>query len=201
MKFIAIDIETTGLESQLHSITEFAAIFADTDPAIPVKTFYRWMNPEGFVWSNFCLNLHYDWIKKVVKRVKESSISPPDEPILCLTGGSLVNQFCQWLLTECDHPIPKGDRWEKLTAAGKNFHGFDHRFLETHGFPAMFRHRSIDPVMLYAHANDIVLPELKLCKERAIAEGCPGLVADVAHNAIDDAMDVVKLVQWGMRNR
>jgi hypothetical protein len=200
MKFLAIDIETTGLDPQVHSITEFAAVYADLyDKSFTPIVFNRWVYPNGFVWDAYCLHLHFDWIKKVYDRVKVENISPRDEakdgPIICMNHTALVNQFAYWIQTECGLPAPASGRWTKVTPAGKNFGGFDGQFLKTHGFPELFRHRSLDPGPLYIRPEDQFPPELKLCKERAIATGCGRIQPEVAHSALEDAFDVVDLLQ------
>ena len=80
-----------------------------------------------------------------------------------------------------------------FNAAGKNFANFDNKFLER--LPRWkqvlrARGRTIDPSILFVDwKNDEAIPGLSLCKERA------HLDPYVTHNAIDDAMDIVKLLR------
>jgi hypothetical protein len=80
-----------------------------------------------------------------------------------------------------------------FNGAGKNFANFDNKFLER--LPRWkqvlrARGRTIDPSILFVDwKNDEAIPGLSLCKERA------HLDPHVTHNAIDDAMDIVKLLR------
>lgn len=83
---------------------------------------------------------------------------------------------------------------EKITVAGKNFAGFDVKFLrEFDPFVNLIvnktRHRTIDVGNFYVEADDEVMPNLKTCLERA------GINKEVEHTSIGDAVDVVHLVQ------
>ena len=76
--------------------------------------------------------------------------------------------------------------------AGKNYSGFDKRFLEKlEGWNTIkFSHRVIDPSILYMDwDNDTELPNLDECLKRA------NINKTVSHNALDDAMDIVNLLR------
>jgi hypothetical protein len=77
--------------------------------------------------------------------------------------------------------------------AGKNFGTFDKLFLEKlPKWKLCFspRSRLIDPALYFVDwKNDDTLPGLELCKDRA---GCAGAVA---HNAVEDAIDVIKVLR------
>jgi len=80
-----------------------------------------------------------------------------------------------------------------LTCAGKNFAGFDKKFLELlPRWKQVFsiRSRVLDPGILFVDwKNDESVPSLFECKQRAGIEGI------VTHNAVEDAMDVVMLLR------
>lgn len=216
LQFYSIDIETTGLDPKKHDVTEFAAVFTDVDNSFPAKTFSRWLDPEDYIWSNFCLRLHSKWIDRVTARVQAGAFEATDlEPKICRNSAELIHDFKTWLFTECNHPTPSvsmkktavgssnlpipEEKWDKINPAGKNFAGFDKGFLEEMSWPPMNRHRAFDPTALYFDKNvDLkVLPELAQCKARAIVEGCPFFEnATVAHAALADAFDVAKLLWW-----
>lgn len=217
LQFYSIDLETTGLDSKKHGVTEFAAVFTDVGNSFQSKTFSRWLDPEDYVWSNFCLRLHAKWIDRVTARIQAGAFEATEtEPKICKNTAELIHDFKTWLFTECNQPPPKTklipmfingkkmnfdiveEKWAKITAAGKNFGAFDKGFLEEMDWPPMFRHRSFDPTVLYyLKSHDDVLPELLTCKKRAIAEGCSLFDQEVvAHAALADAFDVAKLIWW-----
>jgi hypothetical protein len=206
MKFFAIDLETTGLDPKQHSITEFAAVYTDIEGKEPMKMFYRWMNPEGFVWSQYCLDMHSEWLRKVNLRIKAKNLV--GDPSICNNMHELILQFEDWVHNELELPLFKGDEKTgrvnervKYTAAGKNFGSFDSQFLKAASFPDMWRHRPLDPTPLYVKKGDELLPELALCKARAKEWGAAFETVTVAHNAIQDCLDVVDLIRFGYTNR
>jgi DNA polymerase III epsilon subunit-like protein len=200
MKYFAIDLETTGLDPEVHAITEMAAIYADIEGKQPIKMFYRWVNPEGFVWSQYCLNLHAEWLTKVNLRVKAKQFD--GNPVICENHDQLRSDFESWIHNELEKPLfdPQTRKQVRYNAAGKNFASFDLQFLKKIGLGDMWRHRSLDPTPLYLRKGDEILPELKTCKERAILDGAKLNTSEVAHNAIQDAMDVVDLIRFGFTN-
>jgi hypothetical protein len=82
----------------------------------------------------------------------------------------------------------------KITPAGKNAAMFDLPFLKEkiNDFGnVIFLHRVLDPAVLYFDPKtDKVLPDSKLCMERA------GIAGEVAHTALEDALAVVKLIRY-----
>lgn len=203
MKYMSVDIETTGLIPMLHGITEFAAVLADdADPGRKPATFYRWINPEGYAWSTYCLMLHHQWIYDCVSRIERKLERSKDYPVqICDNVTQCGLEFMQWY-EEVD---PMGfsefsiKKRGNITGTGKNFGTFDLQFLNAWKFPQVFRHRTYDWIQTYQLPSDKMPPDLKLCKERAILMGCRDLVPAVAHNALDDAFDVHTLIQFGVQ--
>lgn len=80
--------------------------------------------------------------------------------------------------------------------AGKNFSGFDRQFLNQ--IPGVkdildkwLIHRTLDPSLYYFDENvDAKLPDLKQCLQRA------SINKSVAHNAVEDAEDVIRLLRY-----
>jgi len=85
---------------------------------------------------------------------------------------------------------------DTIVAAGKNFAKFDWQFMK--GEPLnldkmpdlKFHHRMIDPGSMYMSKDDDAVPGTEECQRRA------GLKVHVAHNAIDDAYDVIRLIRY-----
>lgn len=203
MKFFSIDLETTGLDPRKHSITEFGAVFADAEGKMPIQTFYRWIAPLDFVWSAYCLDLHKNWISTVSSRLRNNEID--GSPKICMNFQQCISDFQKWMVEDLGLLVLKLDAPQqrvKYTAAGKNFGSFDLQFLRAAGFPEMFRHRSLDPTILYVQPGDEFLPELKECKTRAIRDGCKAFgSAEVAHSGVEDALDIVHLLQFAYRGQ
>ena len=200
MKFFSIDLETTGLDPKVHSITEFGAAFADIQGKEEIKTFYRWIAPIDYVWSTYCLDLHKNWITTIGARLKANEID--GTPKICLNYGQLIHDFQKWMKDDLGLNILKPDapqQYVKYTAAGKNFGSFDLQFLKAAGFPDMWRHRALDPTILYLKDSDEFLPELRECKKRAILDGAAFKSEEVAHSGIEDALDIVELLRHGLR--
>ncbi len=199
MKAFSVDLETTGLKPGIHGITEFGAVFFDDQkPEQEPKCFYRWLDPEGYVWSNYCLQLHADWIRKCTARCLKGQykIGAEGEPKICHDLLELYDDFYKWL-TELGQADPTSSRQTRLLGTGKNFGSFDLNFLKQHlNWANIWRHRTLDWVPFYTVKTDEFPPELRVCKERAILMGCPGITADVAHNALEDALDVYKLIMF-----
>jgi hypothetical protein len=80
-----------------------------------------------------------------------------------------------------------------INVAGKNFGTFDKLFLEKLPWWKKLiqpKQRIIDPAILCCDwNNDEALPSLKQCKDRL------GITGEVAHNALEDAWDVIQVLR------
>lgn len=181
MNYVALDIETTGLDPNKHRIVEFAAIIDNGGPIDKLPRFRRILKQEDAIWSLYCIKLHEDWYFDSVKN--------EDDPELLHTEFNLMSQFLQWFYSFHDMKT-------KILLAGKNVGAFDLQFVKR--LPDYngrdFRHRVLDPAMLYLGAEDLVPPDLKTCMVRA------GLPYDekLAHTALYDAECVVRLLRSRM---
>jgi oligoribonuclease (3'-5' exoribonuclease) len=121
---IAIDIETTGLDSEKHQILEFAAV-AETG-----EHFHRIIRYDDYVISEYCMRLH-----------KQLLIEFLNDP-LAIPIGALGWQFENWLGTI-------GSVIDNYDVVGVNFAGFDGLFLKkVPGFPK-WNYRVLDLGSLY----------------------------------------------------
>lgn len=187
MKYFSIDIETTGLSPLEHSVLEVGVVFEDTKNLVPIEDLPSLRvliyEPDS-VWSYFCVGLHQKIaaILRDVKDLDEESFIEQDGYYIAWPGmaGKLLKQFIY-------QHIKKGDA---LNVAGKNFNGFDKPFLEQLGHGLRFKHRVIDPAVLYADWDyDDCLPSLQECIDRA------GLQLKDYHTAVGDARMVVELIR------
>jgi DNA polymerase III epsilon subunit-like protein len=221
MKYISIDIETTGLDSEFNQILSIGAVIEDTLNQLPFEDlpkFHAVIKRESVYGSIFALNLNKDLIQAMkdyseaktdeLKQEIEESFGAKfyheDEVVealyqFCYRNGlvDLDPNFLNKQMKVVDgipYPI-LGSNMVKtyLNCAGKNFAGFDKKFLEKlPRWKQVFsiRSRVLDPGILFVDwINDESIPGLDECKKRAGIDGV------VTHNAVEDAMDVVMLLR------
>lgn len=166
MKYLSVDIETTGLDPDWCEILQIGGCVADTrSPSVSqlFKVDVSWSRIQG-------------------------------EPF-----GLKMNSHL--LTTEDAVPIDVAitafDAWVRSTGVtifgGKNFGSFDAPFLKKYS-EIDFGYRFIDPMMLYLEHDATELPSSDFCCRKA-------RVANVTHDALEDAICVAKLVYVGMNNK
>lgn len=194
MRFLSVDIETTGLDPHKHGIIQFAAVYADSKSVITPAMYHAWIKPDGMVWDFYCLNLHERWLTNILYRIRFDDLgwSSKQQPRIHDSFATMMDDFGEWLCTK--QIWRKGE--SKIPALGKNFGSFDNLFLQSNGLTWLFPHRSLDATPYYTYHDDERPPDLKLCKQRAINRGCVFDSADVAHTALEDALDVMTLYQF-----
>ena len=221
MKYISIDIETTGLDSEFNQILSIGAVIEDTLNQLPFEDlpkFHAVIKRESVYGSIFALNLNKDLIQ-AMKDYSEAKTDELKQEIEESFGAKFYHedevvealyQFCyrnglvdldpnflnkqMRIVDGIAYPI-LGSNMVKtyLNCAGKNFAGFDKKFLEKlPRWKQVFsiRSRVLDPGILFVDwINDESIPSLDECKKRAGIDGA------VTHNAVEDAMDVVMLLR------
>jgi len=193
MRYVSIDLETTGLDAENCQILEFGAVLEDTNNVLPLDelpTFHCYIkHPGGNISGNiFALNLNAGIIAnlKNEKELKDTyQYLKPDE---------LADAFLAWLKIQgFEIKETYGKFHTTITVAGKNFAGFDRKFINKipdFSKKIRIRQRVIDPAVLFVDwKEDECLPSLDECKVKAGIEGV------VTHLAVDDAMDVIKLLR------
>lgn len=181
MKYISLDIETTGLEKETSQVLQVGMILVDTkihDFNTPLEVYESIefnIYPKGgkIQGDLFALNMNSKIIECILN--KENIVFHED------VEDTIINKIKEW--------IPEG----KVTIAGKNAASFDIPFL-VHHFPKLkdlFHHRTIDVGTMYLdtylHRS---VPSLIECKRLA------GLSTEVIHTALMDAYDVVRLERY-----
>jgi oligoribonuclease len=182
MKYLSIDIETTGLDPMVNDILEIGGLYEDSNSmcsrqSMPTFHYYIWK--ENYVGNAFALAMNAKILEKIIelRKINSPLLIHPHE-----VAGKLAEFLNQhyWM------------QEEKLTLAGKNVANFDLRFLERlPGWGAVPIHRRIlDPTPYYIDwIGDKCPPDMQVCKNRADLPG------SVTHNALDDAWDVVCLLR------
>jgi hypothetical protein len=222
MIYVSIDIETTGLGENTQTLS-IGLVVEDTNNLIPFEELPKLeiaIIHERLEGEIFALNMNRDLISDILS-YKIAKTPEAKAEIVERTGREylyeedVTKRIFHFLY---DHKaldggpdlfepnrmieVVKGKSYPMLTSkmkpyyfngAGKNFANFDNKFLER--LPRWkqvlrARGRTIDPSILFVDwKNDEAIPGLSLCKERAKMD------PHVTHNAIDDAMDIVKLLR------
>lgn len=215
MKYVSIDIETTGLDREKCQVLSIGVVLEDTNNQLPLDELPRFhcaiVGRSSLVGETFALNLNRELISKIVEyetaEDKESVekkynmiFRKEDEICTELFRFMYRNNFLD-MQTHGGHvyikngvSYPANPPVSHITVAGKNFATFDKIFLEK--LPRWkqyfkIRQRIIDPTLLFTNwFEDEALVNLSTCKERA------GLKeTSVSHNADEDALDIIKLLR------
>lgn len=181
------DIETLGLNPLTDKVIEIGFILDDNRHRInynnidsyisSLPTFHCYVRHNNYNGDAYAINLNMDIIN-LIKENKHDSIIDVDQ-----VAPALDLFF-------------KSNLIHRIMPAGKNFSGFDRQFLNN--IPGVkdildkwLIHRTIDPSLYYFDENvDSKLPDLKQCLQRA------NINKSVAHNAIEDAEDVIRLLRY-----
>lgn len=202
MIYCSIDIETTGLDSDVHQMIEFAAIIEDSNNPKPyeeTKKYRRILlaDDRQYVFSSYAAKINAGLISQISDIENGMGAEFENNPFLTQAAfGSheLIGDFKIWLLANGFKENEKGV--VEIVAAGKNFASFDKRFIEAIGrltlesYGIKFAHRALDPTLGYIDwSNDKTPPSTDTCKKRANIKG------EVLHNALADAWDVILLLR------
>lgn len=175
MKYVSIDIETTGLDPNTCQIIEFGAVIDDlTKPLEEAEVFHRYVKHRLYKGEPCALAVNHKILDKLDK-----------------IDTNYNYCFHSHLMVEFEEFLTRNNI-DRVLAAGKNFAKFDLQFLNRleRSHLVKFMSRSLDPAMLYFDPSiDDVPPSLKKCLERA------GINEDVTHTAVEDALQVCKLLR------
>jgi len=219
MKYVSIDIETSGLDPERNQILSIGAIIEDTEKKLPfdeLPKFHVGILRQEITGSLFAINLNRDLIETLVQYQTAESQDEKND-LVHMTGmqflkeEDVVEAFHDFLyenglssVNSLEHhmKVVNGKSYPALTSrmtpaqinvAGKNFGTFDKLFLER--LPRWkqairIRQRIIDPSVIFTDwKEDSSLPSLNQCKQRAKIDG------EVTHNALEDAWDVIALLR------
>ena len=191
MKYVSIDIETTGLNPNENDIIEFAAVvdeIGSTKEIEKLPKFHRYIKKQGnYICSSRAVVMHTKIFEEIEK----------DDEEKCIFIEDLMYAFGNFLQHNDVFPNKYGQII--LNVAGKNFGSFDYQFLlkkipEKHWNNISFRQRFIDPSILYLNDDDVYLPDLKSCVERLNEETKQNFAWN-PHTAMDDALQIVRLIR------
>ena len=179
--YVSIDIETTGLNPESCQILEIGAVIDDFEsPISALPTFHCYVDHGFYHGEPFALQLNALILGRLA-RIEENK-----QFFSFLKPTGVAEEFACFLTRN------KIDS-RRVPCAGKNFASFDKRFLEKLPYWSNWiklNHRTLDPAILFLDFDkDDGIPDTKTCMERA------GILGEVAHTAVEDALTVVQLVR------
>lgn len=188
MKYVSIDIETTSLDPTCNVILEVGLVFEDMLAKRPIEELpkYRILLPrEQYTVTPFIMKLHRELFEEL------DGLKLDGAP--WKQSGSLYTCYPNTLGDVINKIVYIDERFyqpgDSIIAAGKNVGAFDIPFIKRLAPGIKFKHRTLDPMMLYLRPEDEVPPDLKTCAGRA------GIELTKHHSAVGDALDVVRLIR------
>lgn len=194
MRYLSIDIETTGLTPENCDILQFAAVIDDLKHPKPLDELPKFeaiiLKRDGYQGHPYALSMHSNIFKKIDMAIKKNFEICPITGVRFLEICELPQALEVFLLS---NGFEQSHGRIYVNVAGKNIGQFDLPFLNAKikdWGSIKFLSRVIDPAILYFDIQkDISLPDMKSCLERA------GLAEEVPHTALEDALIVVKLLR------
>jgi DNA polymerase III epsilon subunit-like protein len=193
MKFVSIDIETTGLDAETCDVLEIGAII-NTDDETPLSELPQFrfvVIADSYAGQPYALAMHSKLFAEIEANKTNVQWPATQEDYKYIYGRAydFARTFTRWLEL---HEIDPG----KFVAAGKNFANFDAKFLLKLcdvGRVLKWQHRILDPSSMYARKDDEFLPGMGVCLKRAGIETID--FEGGAHAALYDAAEVVALIR------
>lgn len=185
MKYLSLDLETTCLQPHPQHILQVSMVVEDTDSPliVPVESlphFTCFVKHDRIEGEAFALGMN-GWILDII-----SGRNKDYKGYQVLTHNEWVG-IAEAFLNSHFGP-------SKITVAGKNVAGFDIPFLPRE-ISRKFRHKVLDPgPMMVNWKTDDQVPNFDNCKKRA------GIDTPVAHDAREDAMDVIRCLRTFYEN-
>ncbi len=198
MKYVSIDIETSGLDPERHSILEVAAVA--TEIGSPTRHMFRALViPNGMQVQTdpYCAILHMRlWEELLAFQLNSNSPNmiflDKSQYGVVMNGQSLPGLVGNNLAIFLNTVWPDHQRKDKITVAGKNPGTFDIPFLRKQtDFTecVQVHHRVLDVTSHFCRPDvDKCLPDLKTCVERA------GIAKRTQHDAMADCLTVCDLI-------
>jgi oligoribonuclease len=223
MKYISIDLETTGLEKDRYQILSFGAIIEDTENKLPfseIPKFHAAILHNELTGSPFALNMNKKIIEAIV-HYQTAEDQDEKNDIVQMTGmkfyheDQVVEGFYQWLydnnMTEFDPNIVNdrivridrdGKSYPLITSktnpvtinvAGKNFASFDKHFVER-----LPRWKQLIRIRQRIIDPAVIFTDWKNDNSLPSLSECKErakIQGEVTHNALEDAWDVIELLR------
>lgn len=186
MRYVSLDIETTGLDREKDQLLEIGAVVDDLSNPRPIETlptFRGVVLHDRIEGSPKALAMHRDLLNEIAE-------APLDNvSVYRLREVELVHSLIYWIREQFKPGA-------KVIFAGKNVGTFDIPWLDkynliqtltTEGRTPSYQY--LDPTALYMQVDDYMLPNTVKCLERA------GIRETPDHTAVGDARLIVKLIR------
>lgn len=198
MKYLALDIETTGLDPHNNQIIEFGCILDDLESPIERLPRLEFLVVSSqYTCDPYCCILHtrlwslLNEAKHLVEELWDLGLSSLEQTFKDgVTRLVTLPEYIPELLGNWTDT-------KKLTIAGKNAANFDIPFLQRANHTAWnklgFSHRVLDPGSMYSNPVDGI-PSLPAILQTI------GITPTQEHRTIGDCLDVIKVVRtkWGI---
>jgi hypothetical protein len=205
MKYVSIDIETSGLDHKKHKVLSISAIIEDTTKKLSfdeIPKFNAVVLHMEIVGSPRAIDMNRYLIGTIGQFLDARFDDQSRDMIEETTGfkfyeeSDVVKQFYSFLKENgLGEDVLNNNQTKPITinVAGKNFGTFDKLFLQELPLWQKLirtRQRVIDPAIMFCDwTKDDRLPSLDECKQRS------GIGGIVTHNSIEDAWDVILLLR------
>lgn len=192
MRFVIVDLETTGIDKDKDQILQVGMVAADTSkPPCTWKAFDTYVQHDRYSGSSYALTLNHNILKELNKYENGNFDDSLDNSHMVVHIDNLTSAIYGFLVDS--GYTSNFDGKISVVFSGKNAAGFDIPFLNNvPGFlqsGITIHRRVLDPVTLYTDLiNDKIPPSLDECKNRA------GIKGFVTHNAVEDCWDVALLL-------
>lgn len=215
MKYVSIDIETSGLNHDMNHVLSIGAIIEDTNNKLPYEELPKFNvivlqnniqgSPRAITMNKEIVSLMGEYLEGTdevrgllnsnsgYNFYEEDDVVKEFYKFLWSNGYSTLDSPSTHINGKLTPIIDGKTKPITLNVAGKNFGTFDRLFLvELPWWQKLIRTRQrvLDPAILCVDwVNDTSLPSLTTCKERMKVEGI------VTHNALEDAWDVIEILR------
>jgi hypothetical protein len=219
MKYLSIDTEFTSLELEEAQLLEIGIILEDTTKKLSYEEcpkFHCLINYKTIIGSPAALSMNANILKVLAGLERAENVNDYRKEHDILNDYEIAGKMWEFLFLNNyplsknmellnlqyikrveDKMIPdinqKGIPPFNLILAGKNLFSKDIPLLKKLPQWNKFMnisHRAIDPALYFIDwKNDMEVPSLSRCKERAKIEG------EVKHNALSDAWDIISLLR------
>jgi DNA polymerase III epsilon subunit-like protein len=222
MKYVSIDLETTGLEKDRYQILSFGAIIEDTEKKLPfseIPKFHAAILHNELSGSPFALNMNKKIIEAIV-HYQTAENQDEKNDLVKSTGmefcheDQVVERFYRWLydnsMVELDpnylnqmvtrdengkiYPmITSKTKPVTINVAGKNFASFDKHFIER-----LPRWKQLIRIRQRIIDPAVIFTDWKNDDSLPSLNKCKErakIQGEVTHDALEDAWDVIELLR------